>query len=126
MDMVKNSNCDYAIAYVNAGVEELKILKDKNLIDKPAKQTIKELIKELNELVKEETVGVYQSGTIITKMNCDTCKNPLLLKLWMDKGEPKITFKCVTCHTEWTETNKEAIENYPELTAQKIKDKLIR
>jgi hypothetical protein len=52
MDMVKDSNCDYAIAYVNAGVEELKILKDKNVIDAPAKQAINELIKELQEMVE--------------------------------------------------------------------------
>lgn len=54
MDMVKDSNCDYAIAYVNAGVEELKILKDGKVIDKPAKQTITKLINELQGVIEDE------------------------------------------------------------------------
>ena len=54
MDMVKNSNCDYAIAYVNAGVEELKILKDGKVIDKPAKEAITKLINELQGVIEDE------------------------------------------------------------------------
>ena len=54
MDMVKDSNCDYAIAYVNAGVEELKILKDGKVIDKPAKQAITKLINELQGVIEDE------------------------------------------------------------------------
>ena len=54
MDMVKDSNCDYAIAYVNAGVEELKILKDGKVIDKPAKEAITKLINELQGVIEDE------------------------------------------------------------------------
>ena len=54
MDMVKDSNCAYAIAYVNAGVEELKILKDGKVIDKPAKEAITKLINELQGVIEDE------------------------------------------------------------------------
>jgi hypothetical protein len=52
INITKDSNCDYAVAYVNAGIEELKILQEKNLVDEPAKEALKKLVKEIEEIIE--------------------------------------------------------------------------
>ena len=52
INIAKDSNCDYAVAYVNAGIEELKILQEKNLVDEPAKEALKKLVKEIEEIIE--------------------------------------------------------------------------